>query len=70
MGKTEFLSVRVTPERFQAVIDAASAESITKAQWLDMAIARSLGKRPRLPLETRIMTLEREIKTIKKAIAL
>lgn len=59
MNKTQTLSCRVTAATLKEINAAAEAEQITRAEWLDNAIARQLGKRPRVPLAARVAKLER-----------
>ena len=65
MNKTEKLNVRVPASIFAAVDAAAKSEGITRSQWLDIAIARALGKRPRLPMQSRVSALEKQVNELR-----
>lgn len=70
MNKTESLGFRVTVASLAAVDAAAKAEGISRSEWLELAIARALGKRPRLPLATRISALEKRLESLADAMGL
>lgn len=61
MNKTESLGARVTEATFAAVDAAAKSEGISRSEWLEIAIARQLGKRPRLTLAARLSKVERQL---------
>ena len=61
MNKTEFLSVRVSRDVLNQVDAAASADGLNRSEWLQNAITKSLGKRPRLPLAARVKRLEKAV---------
>ena len=43
------------------VDEAAKGEGLTRAEWIANAIARQLGKRPRVPLVSRLNALEKRL---------
>ena len=64
MNKTESLGCRVSRERLKAIDAAAQSDELTRTQWLEIAIARQLGKRPRVPLAARVARLEKQIEQL------
>jgi hypothetical protein len=64
VNKTESLGCRVTAACLADVDRAAKIEGITRSEWLDNAIARALGKRPRVPLASRVAALEQKIEAM------
>jgi uncharacterized protein (DUF1778 family) len=70
VNKTESLGLRVPASTMAAVDAAAKSEGITRSEWLEVAITRALGKRPRLPLATRVNALEKQIEALNSAMGL
>lgn len=54
----------MTEATLTAVDAAAKSEGISRSEWLETAIARQLGKRPRLPLASWLAKVERQLEEL------
>ncbi len=66
MSKTEQIAVRLSISESDEISVAAAALELTRSEWLKVAIARQLGKRPRIPLIARVGALERRVSELSK----
>jgi hypothetical protein len=67
MPKTENIACRLTISELREIDSAASDLELTRSEWLKIAIARQLGKRPRIPLVSRVGALEKQIAALSAA---
>jgi hypothetical protein len=70
MPKTENIACRLSISELKEIDSAASDLELTRSEWLMIAIARQLGKRPRLPLATRVNALEKQIAALSEAMGI
>jgi hypothetical protein len=61
MSKTQNIACRISPSDLSAVDADAKNQNLTRSEWLQIAIARQLGKRPQLPLAARVTKLEKVV---------
>ena len=64
MNKTENIGCRVTPQIAREISAAAKDEGMNVSEWLQGAIARQLGRRPRDTVQARLARLERQIERL------
>lgn len=70
MPKTENIACRLTISELKEIDSAASELEMSRSEWLKVAIARQLGKRPRLPLASRVGKLEKQISALSEAMGI
>ena len=64
MGKTEKVGCRVTPQIADEISAALKDEGVSLSEWLQDAIARQLGRRPRQTVQARLARLERQMEKL------
>lgn len=64
MSKTEQIGCRVTPQIAREISAAAKDEGLSLSEWLQGAIARQLGRRPRDTVQARLTRLEAQMKEL------
>ena len=64
MNKTESIGCRVTLQAAREISAAAKDEGVSISEWLQGAIARQLGKRPRQTVQARLTRLEAQMKEL------
>ena len=66
MKKTEKASVgcRILVSKISEVDTAAEAEGLNRAEWIELAIDKMLGKRPRRTVLTRLAKVEQRISAL------
>lgn len=57
--KTTMIGCRVSADFLAEIDSAADAAGMNRSEFLESAIARQLGKRPKLPLAARVAQLEK-----------
>lgn len=64
--RNERISVgcRVDSNAVLLIDEAADGEGMSRAEWIERAILRSLGKRPRHSLKARVASLEQRVKEL------
>lgn len=69
--KTEKASVgcRVLVSKVSEIDSAADAEGMNRAEWIEYAIDKALGKRPRRSLLSRVARVEQMVKALAEKVA-
>jgi hypothetical protein len=55
---------RITISKISEIDSAAESEGMNRAEWIEYAIDKQLGKRPRRSLVSRLAKLESDVKEL------
>ncbi|MGC1306283.1 MAG: hypothetical protein WA885_03580 [Phormidesmis sp.] len=67
-SKTVMIGCRVSGDFLAEIDSAAAGAGMNRSEFLETAIARQLGKRPKLPLVARVAQLEKMVSKLQRLV--